>query len=147
MSSICPAYVETCSGSVIQNGSAPAADGRSAPPKTESAGRRTRTARGNPKGLVTASRLSELSLERKIDGLRLGAGHRHVLSLRAVLLVPCLDDVVARREILDLEDPLVVRRGEEGVVEDAGVGAHPLVDVALEPDGHLRRVELLDRLH
>ena len=56
-------------------------------------------------------------------------------------------DVVARRQILDLEGALVVGHREEGVVEDAAVGAHPLVHVALEADRHLGLVELLQRLH
>ena len=69
------------------------------------------------------------------------------VGLRSVFLLPGLDHVIARRKVLDLVRSLVVGDREEGVVEDARISPHPLVDVALETDGHLDRVELLERLH
>src|SRR5262245_7372179 len=145
--SISWANVEACSGKCIQNGSAPAEAGASAAPKRKSAVRRSRPARGTVVVIFTIAESTELSLEVEVHGFGFAPADRHVLRLGAVLLVPGLDDVVAGRQVLDLEDALIVGHREERVVEDARVGAHPLVNVALEAHRGLGAVELLDRFH
>src|SRR6266508_3711023 len=139
--SILPPYVATFSGRCNQIGRADASDGTPATPRALQATRKNR-----PRGATLDSKPA-LTLEVEVDRLGLRSADRHVLGLRAVLLVPGLDHVVTRRKVLDLEGSLVVGDGEERVVENPRVSPHPLVDVALEADGHLDGIELLEGLH
>src|SRR4051794_35602466 len=50
------------------------------------------------------------------------------------LLVPDLQDEVARRGVVDAEVAVLVGDGEVRVIEDAGPALHPRVDVALDDD-------------
>src|SRR5436305_754893 len=72
--------------------------------------------------------------EREVGGGGLGGGDGHLHGLGPQLLVPGLDLVGARRQPRDLVLAVRARDREEGVGEDAGVGGHPAVDVALEQE-------------
>src|SRR5262245_20178732 len=80
-------------------------------------------------------------LEREGDRLRLLVAERHRLRLPSGLLVPRLDRVGSRRNRLQLERAVAARDGEVGMIDDADVGVHPGMDVALEGDHYLGRGE------
>src|SRR5262245_49893792 len=81
--------------------------------------------------------------EAEVDLLRLLGADRHLLLLRAQLLVPHLDRVLARRHVLDRERPVLAAHGEERVLEDSDVRLHPGMHVALHGDRDLLARERL----
>src|SRR5450756_1207733 len=111
-------------------------------PATRSRKTQTATVR-----VPTLRKASRTGLEREGSRLRLLRAHRDLLGLCAELLVPRLDRVSPGGEVLDRV--CAVRRGDgkEGMGEDAAVGRHPAVHVALDPNHDLGLVELLRVLH
>src|SRR5271169_2158145 len=89
------------------------------------------------------SRESGSGLERERHRLGLGRADRDLLRLRAELFVPRLDRVRARGQVLDRVGAIRGRHREERVRDDAAVGGHPAVHVALDVDHDLGLVELL----
>src|SRR5205814_3478714 len=74
----------------------------------------------------------ESEREREIRGLAFLDGD--LGGLGAELLVPRLDRVLARRDVLDLETAVGARGGEEGALRDHDVAHHPRMHVALQLD-------------
>src|SRR5690242_7230967 len=85
--------------------------------------------------------------EGEVGRLGLARADGDGLRLRAQLLVPCLDRVRARGEILDRERSVVARRRIERMGQDADPGVHPTVHVALEGHHHFRLRERPRRRH
>src|SRR5713101_3948243 len=119
--SISSAKLDSAGGSRNQKGIAPARAGRSDAPSA------TATVRSVP-GTLTPATCSASPFEPEVDGLRLGPRDRDVLVLRSIFLLPRFDHVVTRGQALDLEGSLIAGDRVEGMVEDAAVRAHPLVD-------------------
>src|SRR5215510_3668014 len=84
--------------------------------------------------------------ELEVLGLRAAGGDRDRDRLRSELLVPGGDLVGPRVEAGDRVLPVGARRREERMREDADVGAHPRMDVALHVEDVLRLVEHRARL-
>src|SRR5947207_12306236 len=80
--------------------------------------------------LIRCRRSRRLERERDLLGFLLA--ERDALRRRPELLVPRFDRVGARRQIPELELPVVLRHGEVGMRQHADVGVHPAVHVALE---------------
>ena len=76
-------------------------------------------------------------LEREIG---FGLGRRrngHMLFLRSQFLVPRFYNVIAGRQIADLEGAVICGDGEVRIVNDSDKGVHPGMDVALHRDHDL----------
>src|SRR5581483_8344794 len=86
-------------------------------------------------------------LEREGDFLRFLRADGDRLRRGAELLVPRFDRVGAGRQRLDVERAVRVGHREVRVIEDADVGVHPAVHVALEGDHHFLRGEGVRHLH
>src|SRR6185369_15039563 len=87
------------------------------------------------------------ALEGEVDLGGLARLDRHLLRLGLELLVVRLDLVVARRQALDLEGPVLLGDREERMVQDRDVGAHPGMHVAAHREHDLLLVEGLGGLH
>src|SRR5512134_148226 len=95
-----------------------------------------RIAKKTTSAFAAAGRTPMALLEGEAEGdfLRLAVAHGHARRLRAELLVPRLDRVRARRELREGEHAVLAGHGEERVLHDPDVRAHPAVDVALDLD-------------
>src|SRR3954454_23081477 len=95
--------------------------------------------KGRLRGAAPSSFYLPLLFARKgeVRGDRLVRADRDLLILRSQLLVPRLEGVLARRQVLDREGAVVAAGGEEGVRQHADIGGHPRMNVALHVDHFL----------
>src|SRR5919201_3188013 len=92
--------------------------------------------------VLAGALLSPVVLECHLGGLAGFDGH--FLRLRAVLLVPRLERVLARGHIVDLERTVGAAHRLQAVLGDADVAAHPGMHVALPPHHSLFLRGVLD---
>src|SRR5215472_10377040 len=76
-------------------------------------------------------------LEHKLQFLCAARNHGDFLCGFAKFFVPCLDRIIARRKVLQLEIARLVRHRKEGMLEDGDITAHPGMNIALHGDGYL----------
>src|ERR1039458_1098924 len=78
--------------------------------------------------------LNTLSFIGKLDSFTLPGAYGHSLFHQSILLLPGLNHVGPRGQSSYCKRSVVARHGEEWMVDDADIGAHPGMDVAFDGD-------------
>ena len=81
--------------------------------------------------------MARCGLEHKLQFLCTASTHGDFLYGFTKFFVPCLDRIIARRKVLQLEIARLVRHRKEGMLEDGDIAAHPRMNIALQGDGDL----------
>lgn len=89
---------------------------------------------GKEESSIESRRHPLFSFVGEVDGSVLLRSDGDLLFLRSQLLLPYGEGVGSGREVADSEGTIVFRDGEIGMVEDADVGVHPAMDIALYRD-------------